>query len=282
MKKPEKPIEKKEKTAEKPHKTILARPQKRPHPKEAKEVEPPKPSILKEKSQNLPNAKEKAEALIGNGEERHPLTTTVKKKGAVKLKKSKKAKKTDENQQEQELQVEPLKPVNEKPRKKAAKKKKKKKKATVNSKAPEVMRSFEFPSQEATISKLLMKSLEEFKSRLFFFFFFSKAFFLKLKAKKIQNLSSKKQKTIQIQEKFKNLNQRNTEIRRSNLERFLKRQEIDPFQSRSFKPPWGLDQQRFKRYYLSRFLKEFELNPEFQEQANQSKGPVPRQPREEM
>lgn len=170
MKKPEKPIEKKEKTAEKPHKTILARPQKRP-----KEVEPQKASILKEKSQNLPNAKEKAETLLGNGEERHPLTAALKKKGAVKLKKTKKAKKTDENQQEQEPQVEPLKPANEKPRKKAAKKKKKKKKkATTNSKAPEVLRSLESPSQEATISKLLMKSLEEFKGSHFYLFIYFK------------------------------------------------------------------------------------------------------------
>jgi hypothetical protein len=46
---------------------------------------------------------------------------------------------------------------------------------------------------------------------------------------------------------------------------------MDPFSSKSFKPAWGLDQQKFKRSYLSKFLKEFDTNPEFQAFASQSK-----------
>ena len=82
------------------------------------------------------------------------------------------------------------------------------------------------------------------------------------KAKKLLSLSNKKQKIVIFQEKHKNLNLRNAEIRQSNLERFLKRQDIDPFSSKNFKPPWGLDQQKFKRYYMSRFIREFSLSQE--------------------
>ena len=89
---------KKEKTAEKPHKTILTRPQKRPHPKEVESAKPP--LILKEKSITLPNAKEKLEALIGNDDPHHD----PEEKGGGEAKKDQESYK---NQQEQEPQVEP-------------------------------------------------------------------------------------------------------------------------------------------------------------------------------
>ena len=78
----------------------------------------------------------------------------------------------------------------------------------------------------------------------------------------MQNISNKKLRILASQEKMHSQILRNSEIRQSNLERFLKRQDMDPFSAKNFQPPWGLDQQKFRRYYLSRFLKEFNLNQE--------------------
>lgn len=94
---------------------------------------------------------------------------------------------------------------------------------------------------------------------------------------RIQSISSKKQKRIEEQEKVLRQQLRNHEIRQSNMQRFFKKQDTNPFSPKSFKPPWGLDQQRFKKYYLSRVLKEFNLL-----QSNEENPPSKPPPKKEM
>ena len=150
---------KKPENSEKTHKTIQMRTQKRAKPSIFKETK----GVLKEKSLNVPiekKLKEKADILLNEPEENNEPMARNEKKISQKPKKTKKMKKPDENQ---------LETMNskEKPHKKPLKKKKKKKKThKPTTLVPEVLRTVESPlppPENPKISKLLLKSLEEFK-----------------------------------------------------------------------------------------------------------------------
>ncbi len=215
------------------------------------------------KHKELQNTKE-------NAEKTEELQKELKKTLQKPFKKTKKIKISSEisqekNQEKTEKADKNQEKLEKKPLKKRRKKRNGKKKSAKKALKPDVflMKSLEKleknpeSSEMASMSKLLFRSLEEFKG--FFQYFPYKTH---LKARKMQIISNKKLRILASQEKIHTQILRNSEIRQSNLERFLNKQDIDPFSSKNFKPPWGLDQQKFRRYYLSRFLKEFNINQE--------------------
>ena len=87
--------------------------------------------------------------------------------------------------------------------------------------------------------------------KLFIYLFFLLLLRETKTAHKFQSISNKKQKDLLEREKMSQQILRNQEIRQSNFQRFFKNREFDPFASKNFKAPWGLDQQKFKKYLKS-------------------------------